>query len=311
MALRRVGHAPSDPSTPNSGSSGVVVATRPTPSSDDDSPEVWAQRINHKLDKAVDSLLQAGRDLIAAKRALGHGKFGSMFASGLVRLSQRSAEMLMRVAGHTALSNPNNGSVLPQSIHSLSRLAALDVEAVEQAIKAGEIKPTMTIADARKLVRQKQDGPPKRASEQTPAASSRRPEPDSPAEDKNVATTSPALFDVQGFQSALTQLLERECAKHPRHVVEIQRAATVACSKVFVSRTTASTPVVHQTNPGLTGDRSTIDGMPADLKRALVTNPTNSAPSPLPRNSNAPLQTESRSSNLTLKQKLALPRQQQ
>lgn len=311
MTLRHDGHAPSDPSTPNSSSAGVLVTTRPTPSSDDDSPEVWAQRINRKLDEAVDSLPQAGRDLIEAKKALGHGKFGSMFTSGLVRRSQRSAEMLMRVARHPALSNPNNSSVLPQSIHSLSRLAALGVEVVEQAIKAREIKPTMTIADTRHLVRQKQNGAPKQASEKSPTASPRRPEPESPAANKNLATTAPALFDVHAFQSALTQLLERESAKHPRRVGEMQRAATAACSKFFLSRTTTSTADVHQTNPGLAGDRSTVDGRPADLKRALVAKQTNSAPSPLPRNSSAPVQTASRSLNLTLKQKLALPRQQQ
>lgn len=197
----------------------------------------WADQINQRLRKGQEAIIAAGNELIAAKKALGHGGFGAMFKSGLVRTDQRTAEMLMRVAAHPALSNPSNCSILPHSLRSLDKLATLDVAVIERGIKAGKISPTMTSADAGVFVRSKLDAHPKKATKAAAAAPANAPEPASPsvADDKTSAPT--ARFDAQVFKAALTQFLEREYAKASSvSAVEMQAAAASACSVFFSAR---------------------------------------------------------------------------
>ena len=194
----------------------------------------WASRINQRVRKGLEAFIEAGKDLIAAKKALGHGGFGAMLKSGLLIIDQRTAERLMRVAGNPALSNSTNWSILPQRIQSLDKLAALDAPVIEQAIAAGEITPTMTIADAGELVRSKQPGQAKSVTKKPESAAA----PKSPAVVERHTSATVALFDVEAFKTALTQFLEREYAKvPPACAVEMQSAAAAACSEFFASLT--------------------------------------------------------------------------
>lgn len=119
--------------------------------------EYWAPRINAEWRKSVEGILNVGRQLIAAKEACGHGEFLRMFnghesaVSEPVPFGERSAEMLMEVAGNKVISNPKFVSDLPQSWGTLYELTKLDDEQIVAGIKAGEITPDMTRADAAAL----------------------------------------------------------------------------------------------------------------------------------------------------------------
>lgn len=186
-------------------------------------PEGWATRINRRVGESQTAFIQAGVELVAAKDALGHGGFGDLFKSGLVEIDQRTAEMLMRVARHATLANPNNYSILPRSLNSLNKLAALDVAVVEQAIAAGEITPSMTITDAQKFVRAKsalrgED----RALPSVDVAATKPvlPEPERPA----IHERQP--FDRKAFKERLTAFFESEYVKHHPNCAAFMRSAT-------------------------------------------------------------------------------------
>ena len=121
------------------------------------SAEYWAPRINAEWRKSVEGILNVGRQLIAAKKSCEHGEFLRLFkghdnaVSEPVPFGERSAEMLMEVASHGVISNPKFVSDLPQSWGTLYELTKLDDEQIVAGIKAGEITPDMTRADAAAL----------------------------------------------------------------------------------------------------------------------------------------------------------------
>lgn len=219
----------------------------------------WADKINQRLRKGQEAIIAAGNELIAAKKALGHGGFGAMFKSSLVRTDQRTAEMLMRIAAHPALSNPSNCSILPHSLRSLDKLATLEVAVIERGIKAGEITPTMTSADAGDFVRSKLDAHPKKAPKAAATARADAPEPGSPSDADDKTSAPAARFDAQVFKAALTQFLEREYAKAPRACAgEMQSAAVAACSVFFSTRmATTSSNGVESVALSLVGNKET------------------------------------------------------
>lgn len=119
--------------------------------------EYWAPRINAEWRKSVDGILNVGRQLIAAKEACEHGEFLRLFkghekvVSEPVPFSESTAERLMSVASHDVLSNPAHVQDLPQSWGTLYELTKLDDEQIVAGIKAGEITPDMTRAEASAL----------------------------------------------------------------------------------------------------------------------------------------------------------------
>ena len=119
--------------------------------------EYWAPRINAEWRKSVEGILNVGRQLIAAKKSCEHGEFLRLFkghenaVSEPVPFGERSAEMLMAVASNTVISNPKHASNLPQSWGTLYELTKLDDEQIVAGIKAGEITPDMTRAEASAL----------------------------------------------------------------------------------------------------------------------------------------------------------------
>lgn len=119
--------------------------------------DYWAPRINAEWRKSVEGILNAGRQLIAAKGACEHGEFLRLFkghenaVGEPVPFGERSAEMLIAISSNKVLSNPNHGSDIPASWRSLYELTKLDDEQIVAGIKAGEITPDMTRAEASAL----------------------------------------------------------------------------------------------------------------------------------------------------------------
>jgi hypothetical protein len=140
----------------------MVPSPEPSPASEvalvpDESPDYWVSRINNHVTHGVKALIEAGRDLLAAKSELDHGDFHSMFAPGRLRISQRTAELFMQVASHPALSKPKNYSLLPPTLNALTKLSHLPETTLQAAIDKGKVTPSMTISDARALVAQLDD----------------------------------------------------------------------------------------------------------------------------------------------------------
>lgn len=110
----------------------------------------WAVRIRDAWGSALEAIFAAGRELIAAKRAMQHGEFTAMIEADLP-FNALTAQRLMRVARDERLTKPSHGMVLPPSWRTLFELSLLDDARFEQAIEAGEIRPDMQRKDAERL----------------------------------------------------------------------------------------------------------------------------------------------------------------
>ena len=84
----------------------------------------YADLINSEWRKSVEGIIGAGRWLIQAKAELEHGEFGALFE--LLPFTDRTGQMLMKLADSQRLTNTNHGSYLPASWRTLYELARLD-----------------------------------------------------------------------------------------------------------------------------------------------------------------------------------------
>ena len=107
----------------------------------------WAEVIKGDLGRAVEGIVSAGRNLIAAKADVAHGEWLPMLKE--IGISDVWANKLMRIGANPALSNPNHGSDLPHAIKALFELSRLDPEDIESGVETGAITPEMTIKQAR------------------------------------------------------------------------------------------------------------------------------------------------------------------
>ncbi|MDB6016338.1 MAG: hypothetical protein JWR19_827 [Pedosphaera sp.] len=120
---------------------------------DDKKPEFWAVQINGHLMAGVEAFIKAGQDLLAAKRQLGHGKFNTLFAPKMLRIDQRTAQMLMKISSHPVISKANNYAILPPALNSLYALSAVDELTFNRAIANHEVSPRMTLSEAKSLAK--------------------------------------------------------------------------------------------------------------------------------------------------------------
>ena len=74
--------------------------------------------------KSIESIIETGRDLAAAKAELPHGEFSAMVKNDLPFV-MRTAESLMRVAHHPSIAKATSTSRLPTSWAVLVELAKL------------------------------------------------------------------------------------------------------------------------------------------------------------------------------------------
>jgi len=119
--------------------------------------EYWAPKIHGEWRKSIEGILGVGRQLIAAKEACEHGEFLRLFkghenaVSDHVPFGVSTADKLMEVARNEVISNSEFVPNLPQSWGTLYELTKLDEETLIAGIKAGEITPETTRAQAAAL----------------------------------------------------------------------------------------------------------------------------------------------------------------
>lgn len=105
----------------------------------------WAEVIKSDLGRAVEGIVSAGRNLIAAKADVAHGEWLPMLAE--IGISQPYAFKLMRIGER--FPNHSSWNDLPSSIAALYELSRMDPSDIEHGIEAGRITPEMTIKQAR------------------------------------------------------------------------------------------------------------------------------------------------------------------
>lgn len=110
------------------------------------SPSEAAAHVSEAWQNAVDSIVETGRRLIEAKQRVGHGNW--LPTVEMLPFSERTAQMLIRVAQHPDLANPNHGADLPPSWRTLAVLAQLPPGEIPKRIEAGEITPELDRATA-------------------------------------------------------------------------------------------------------------------------------------------------------------------
>jgi hypothetical protein len=119
--------------------------------------EYWAPKIHGEWRKSIEGILGVGRKLIEAKAECEHGEFLRLFkghenaVSDPVPFGEDAAEQVMKVAKNAVLSNSEFVRNLPQSWGTLYELTKLDDETLIAGIKAGEITPETTRAQAAAL----------------------------------------------------------------------------------------------------------------------------------------------------------------
>lgn len=111
----------------------------------------WSEKISAAWNKTLDGILEAGRLLIEAKEQLEHGQFGILVEKSLP-FQPRTAQMLMKIAGHPRIANAIHGSLLPPYYRTLYDLTKLDDGAWALAMERGIIRPDMERKDLSPLL---------------------------------------------------------------------------------------------------------------------------------------------------------------
>jgi hypothetical protein len=119
----------------------------------DPAVRAWIEDINRVGQGRVEWIIRAGGRFTAAKAELDHGQWGQLFGPAGVHFSQRQAEMLMAIARHPALANPQNCSKVPCHWSILYALSRIPVEALAQAIASGRVCPGTTLRDAQEMAK--------------------------------------------------------------------------------------------------------------------------------------------------------------
>jgi hypothetical protein len=103
------------------------------------SPAQWAKLITARWTQTVRAILETGRALIQAKRALGHGKFMAMVET--LPFGQRTAQKLMAIAEHPVLSNASNWTHFPASWTTLYTLSTVPNKTLLAKLADGSLNP--------------------------------------------------------------------------------------------------------------------------------------------------------------------------
>lgn len=114
-----------------------------------DLPQQWANTINGHLKTSVESIFAMGRDLIAAKKQVGHGPWLTMFpgrpdsVAKPLGFHESTARRLMIIVAHKELTNRAHGHVLPPSWRTLYELTKVPEPILRKALTNGTIRPEM------------------------------------------------------------------------------------------------------------------------------------------------------------------------
>jgi hypothetical protein len=104
-------------------------------------------RFRHAWRMGVEGIITAGRVIIDGKQQLAHGDFVEWVENEL-KLGERTAQMLMIVAKHPVLANPNHWFGFPPSWRTLYELSHIRPPRMLQLIASAEIHPGMTREEA-------------------------------------------------------------------------------------------------------------------------------------------------------------------
>jgi DUF3102 family protein len=107
--------------------------------------EDWRRIIADDLGRAAGGIIAAGRHLQEAKDEVEHGDWLPLLKS--LRLSERTAQRLMKIAANEVLANPTHVSHLPPSWGTLYELAMLPPKLLEARIIDGTITPDLARKD--------------------------------------------------------------------------------------------------------------------------------------------------------------------
>jgi hypothetical protein len=115
------------------------------------SEQEWADIIRADLGQALGGIIAAGRHLIQARCQLGRGRFGDMLR--IVRMHERTAERLMRIAESPVLTSPDYAAHLPTSMRTLAELTRFPSPILEGYLQNGTINVATERADVEKLLK--------------------------------------------------------------------------------------------------------------------------------------------------------------
>jgi hypothetical protein len=108
----------------------------------------WASLISAAWQKSVDSIIETGRLLLAAKAdpKMQLGEWGTMIESDLP-FNRHTAHKLMQIAADKRLTDVSHGKHLPPSWTTLYELTKLDDDTFDQKLRDGTIHPGMQRKD--------------------------------------------------------------------------------------------------------------------------------------------------------------------
>lgn len=112
----------------------------------------WTKEISETWQCAVESIIATGEQLIEAKEDLKGYKGEWAKLCDQLPFSDRTAQMLMKIANTPRLTDPKHVSVLPPSWGTLYELTKLDDKTFKQAMAKGTINPEMERKDAEALL---------------------------------------------------------------------------------------------------------------------------------------------------------------
>lgn len=122
-------------------------AAAPMPAVLSDDPDAWALLINGAFRRSYDSIIEAGKLLIAAKEKLGpRGTWLEMVETKL-DFSPDTAQRLMSIARDERLTNTAHVRFLPRSYSTLHELTKLSDEEFARGIEQNIIRPDMERKD--------------------------------------------------------------------------------------------------------------------------------------------------------------------
>ena len=111
--------------------------------------EDWRRIIADDLGRAVEGIIAAGLHLQEAKDEVDHGDWLPLLRS--LKIGERTAQMLMKIAANEVLANPNHWFAFPTSWRTLSELATLPPKLLEAKIIDGTITPEIERKDVTAL----------------------------------------------------------------------------------------------------------------------------------------------------------------
>ena len=110
----------------------------------------WRERaksIKGHLGRAVEGIVNAGRELTEAKSEVAHREWLPMLEE--IGIDQSTARRLMSISRNPAIANRGNCHDFPAAMRALYELSRMDPSDIEAGVESGAINPSMTIREAR------------------------------------------------------------------------------------------------------------------------------------------------------------------